>query len=127
MKNPSERGAEPQLDVDHFIEVYDWVNNYMPEEVGQRFETFIDEELVTMYPNEVADVYAALVSSGDRRLRLMAAIGIHNVLKAAPEDGLVLAARLMNDEDADVVDQARETLREFPQIGSANGHGSPGR
>lgn len=116
------RESETRLNVDQFIETYQWVNAYLPEDVGQRFETFIDEELVAMYPDDLAEVYAALTGSSERHLRMMAAIGIHNVMKAAPEDGLVLAARLVRDEDPEVSEQARETLRDFPQIGSANGH-----
>jgi len=88
----------------------------LPDDICARFDRFIDEELAAEYPSQVVEVYDALARDEDSNLRVQAAIGIHNVVKLAPEEGLRLAQQLLDDEDAAVAAQARETLRDLPHL-----------
>jgi hypothetical protein len=113
-----------RLDIARFIEVYRWVNDNLPDEVGTAFDHFLDEPLVTHYPGDVIALYEALAADGDRGLRAMAATGLNHVMRIAPEEGVHLAARLLGDEDAGVAEQARETLRDLPGLLGPSGEDS---
>lgn len=105
-----------RLDVDRFIEIYQWVNAHLPQEIGEQFDHFLDEPLLTTYPEEVGPLYEALALSDDRAMRAMAAAGVHHVIKHAPEFGVRIAARLVDDQDEAVAQQARETLSDLPSL-----------
>ena len=113
--DPSEQSAR-RLDVERFVDVYEWVNSHLPDEVGAAFDAFLDEPLLREYPQDVGALYEALAASRSPALRAMAATGIHHVMNVAPDVGVRIAAELLEDEDDAVAAQARETLRDLPEL-----------
>lgn len=115
MVNTNEYDGNPRLDIERFIEVYRWVNDNLPDSVGSRFDSFLDD-IATVYPDDVAAVYEALARDQDRRFRAMAASGLHHVIRMDSARGAELAARLVDDADPGVAEQARETMRDLPSL-----------
>lgn|SRR5487761_1416179 len=104
-----EQGDKPRLPVEEFLEIYNWVNTYLPDQLGEAFDRFVSEEAVTMFPDDRAELYAALAGSHDRHMRLMAATGAGNLARVDPDSASALLTRLRADEDSGVARQATET------------------
>ena len=80
-RRPAER---PRLDIQGFLESYQWVNRILPEDIGRSLEDFVCERVIDEYPEDVVDLYRALANQDDRRMRVMAAIGVYNVRPERP-------------------------------------------
>jgi len=104
-----------RLDVRRFVEIYQAVNEELPDAIGIAFDDFVCEgALRAVRPDDLIALYRALADAESPQLRGIAAQGAYNVVRIDPEEGARLLARLQADEDAGVARQATETLRDMP-------------
>jgi|SRR5665213_707508 len=105
------------LDVERFVEIYQTVNEELPDSIGTAFDDFVcDKALHEVRPDDLIALYRALAEADSVQLRGIAAQGAYNVVKIDPEEGMRLLARLQADEDPGVARQATETLRDLPEL-----------
>jgi hypothetical protein len=106
-----------RLDVKRFVEIYQAVNDELPDAIGIAFDDFVCERaLREVRPDDLIALYRALAEAESPQLRAIAAQGAHNVVKVDPEEGLRLLGRLQDDEDPGVAGQARETTKDLPSL-----------
>jgi hypothetical protein len=98
-----------------FVDFYRWANGALSDEVGIALDKYVYTDLPDMYPLDVVAVYEALAFDTDTHLRMMAAIGGHNVMRTDPEAAVRVFARLLEDSNPQIVEQARQTLAELDE------------
>ncbi len=114
----NERPASPEepkrLDIGRFLDTYEFVSKYLPNDFKDRLDNFICEQVISEYPNDIIELYRALANSDNDWLRELAAARADNVSMVDEEEGARLLKQLQADPNPAIANEAHETERDLP-------------